>query len=131
MNMSELIWGAVGFLLTIMILSYLLGDNVFFRIAVHIFIGLTSGYLAVLIFNQILLPQLLTPLTTGSWPDIVWFIVPLLMIILLLLSQIPRFKSIGNIPLAYLVGVTAALAIGGAVFGTLIPQSRAVIVMPQ
>jgi len=127
MNMSELVWGAVGFLLSIMILSYLIGDNVFFRIAVHIFIGLTSGYLAVLIFNQILLPQLLTPLTTGSWPDIVWFIVPLLMIIMLLLSQIPRFKSIGNIPLAYLVGVTAALAIGGAVFGTLIPQSRAVI----
>ena len=127
MNMSELVWGAVGFLLTIMILSYLIGDNVFFRIAVHIFIGLTSGYLVVLIINQILIPQLLTPLTTGSWPDIAWFIVPLLMVILMLLSQIPRFKSIGNIPLAYLVGVTAALAIGGAVFGTLIPQSRAII----
>ncbi|MEA3325819.1 MAG: hypothetical protein U9R53_00655 [Chloroflexota bacterium] len=127
MNINELIWGAVGFLLTVMILSYLIGDNFFFRLAVHVFIGLTGGYLAVLIINQILIPQLMTPLITGSWPEKAWFIVPVLMITLLLLSQIPRFKTIGNIPLAYLLGLTAALAIGGAVFGTLIPQSRAVI----
>ena len=127
MNVSELIWGAVGVLLTVMVLSYLIGDNVLFQIAVHIFIGLTGGYLVVLIINHILLPQLMTPLIAGSWSEKVWFIVPLLMITLLLLGQIPRFKSLGNIPLAYLVGLTAAIAIGGAVFGTLIPQSRAVI----
>jgi len=31
MSLSELIWGGVGFLLTVMVLSYLIGDNFFFR----------------------------------------------------------------------------------------------------
>ncbi len=125
--MGELLWGVVGFLLTIMVLSYLIGDNIFFRIAAHLFLGVTGGYLAVLIVNQVLIPQLIIPLFTDTWPDFAWTIIPAILILLLVISQIPRLKSFGVIPLAYLVGATAALAIGGAVFGTLIPQSRAII----
>jgi len=125
--MSELIWGTVGFLLTIMVLSYLIGDNAFFRIAVHLFIGLTGGYLSVLIINHVLIPGLVTPLLTDTWPDIMWTVIPAVLNLLLVISQIPRLKNIRKIPLAYLVGTTAALAIGGAVFGTLIPQSRTII----
>jgi hypothetical protein len=46
---------------------------------------------------------------------------------LLGLSLIPRFTGLGRIPLAFLAGLTAAIAIGGAVFGTILPQSQAVI----
>lgn len=127
MNPSEWVWGVVGLLLTVMILSYLIGDNFLFRIAAHLFVGLTAGFIFVLIINQILWPYLINPLAVGSWTDRLWLILPLVLILLLLLSQIPRFKGLGSIPLAYLGGLTAAVAIGGAVFGTLIPQSWAVI----
>lgn len=127
MNLSEWVWGSVGFLLTVMALSYLIGDNVFFRLAAHLFVGVTAGYLSVLIINQILWPYLLSPLFTGSWNERMWLIIPLVLILMLLLSQIPRLAGVGSLPLAYLAGLIAAIVIGGAVFGTLIPQSRAVI----
>ncbi len=127
MILNDVVWGVVGLLLTIMILSYLIGDNVFFRLAAHLFVGLTAGYMAVLIIRQILVPYLIQPLINGGWVERLWMIGPLALVILLLLSQLPRFTSLGRIPLAYLAGLTAAVVIGGAVFGTLIPQSRAIV----
>lgn len=127
MNLSEMIWGAVGFLLTVMILSYLIGDNFFFRLAGHLFIGLTAGYLTVVFVNHIFLPYLITPFIAGSWVERLWLVIPMVLILLLLLGQIPRLSSLGILPLAFLIGLTAAMAIGGAVFGTLIPQAQAVI----
>ena len=127
MNWNDFLWGMVGFLLTVMILSYLLGDNVFFRLASSLFIGLTAGYLAVVVIRDILGPYLWVPLVSGSWPAMLLTLVPLILIGLLVVSQLPRFAKLGSFPLAFLAGLAAALAIGGAVFGTLIPQAGAVI----
>jgi len=111
----------------VMILSYLIGDNFFFRLAVHLFIGLTAGFLAVLIIQQILWPYLIMPLVNGVLAEQLWLGVPLLLILLLVLGQVPRLKGLGSIPLGFLLGLTAAVTIGGAVFGTLIPQVRSLI----
>ncbi len=127
MNLSELTWGIIGLLLTIMVLSYLIGDNFFFRLAAYIFVGLTAGYIAVLLITEILLPRLIQPLVSGSIQSQIWVIIPLILVLLLFLGQIRRFSALSSIPLAYVAGVAAALAIGGAVFGTLLPQSLAVI----
>ena len=127
MNWNELIWSLVGLLLTVMVLSYLIGDNAFFRLASALFIGLTAGFVAVRIFKDILGPYLWLPLMAGTWSERLLALVPLILISLLVLSQIPRFAHWGSFPLAFLAGLAAALAIGGAVFGTLLPQARAVI----
>jgi CBS domain containing-hemolysin-like protein len=127
MTISDYIWSLVGFLLTIMVLSYLVGDNFFFRLAVHLFIGLTAGYVAVLLVRQILLPQLVIPLVNGSSPQRFWLVLPLALVLLLLVGQIPKFSAAAIIPLAYLAGLAAAIVIGGAVFGTLLPQSRSIL----
>lgn len=127
MNLNALVWPVVGFLLTVMILSYLIGDNFFFRLAAYLFVGLTAGYLAVILVNQILWPHLVQPLVTGAWPDRLWLAVPLILVLLLLLGQIPKLSGLARVPLAFLAGLTAAITIGGAVFGTLIPQAQAVI----
>ena len=127
MNPGTMIWTVVGFLLTVMVLSYLIGDNIFFRLAAYLFVGLTAGYLAVLLINQVLWPHLVQPLATGTWPDFLWWVIPAILALLLLLGQIPKWSALSRIPLAFLVGLTAAIAIGGAVFGTLIPQARAVV----
>ena len=123
----EIFWIVVSFLLTVMVLSYLVGDNVFFRIAAHLFIGVTSGYVVLLIINEIILPYMLNPLITGTWIDRLWLGIPILLMLLLIISQIKKFTWIGTLPLAYLAGLAAAVAVGGAVFGTLIPQSRTII----
>ena len=51
---DALIGPIVAMLLTIMVLSYIIGDNILFRLAVHIFIGVASGYAAVLILYNVL-----------------------------------------------------------------------------
>lgn len=127
MNLSDWIWGGVGLLLSVMVLSYLIGDNFLFRFAAYLFVGVTAGYLTVLIINQILGPYLFQPMMTATWLGRLWLVVPLVLIVLLVLSQFPRFAGVGSLPLAFLAGLTAAIAIGGAVFGTLIPQSWAVV----
>jgi len=128
MNWTDFAWSLAGFLLTVMVFSYLIGDNIFFRLASALFVGLTAGYLAVLVIHHILGPYLWTPLVSGSWAARLWTLVPLVLIGLLGLSQFARFSKLGSIPLAFLAGVIAAVTVVGAVFGTLIPQSAALII---
>jgi hypothetical protein len=40
----------------------------------------------------------------------------------LLAKLSPRFSKVGNIPLAFLAGVGAAIALGGAIMGTIVTQ---------
>ncbi len=127
MSMQELIWGVAGFLLTVMVLSYLIGDNPFFRIAAYALVGVTAGFLTVLVTRQILWPYLIEPLAYGTWIERLWVLIPLVLALLLIMGQLKRFEGVGRIPLAFLAGLTAAIAVGGAVFGTLIPQMRAVV----
>lgn len=127
MSMRDLIWGVVGLVLTVMVLSYLIGDNFLFQIAASIFIGVTSGFLSVLIIRQILWPYLFEPLVSGTWIERLWVVVPLVLALLLVMGQFPRFKGVGRIPLAFLAGLTAGVVVGGAVFGTMIPQIRLIV----
>jgi hypothetical protein len=121
----DLLSAIVGLILTLMIFSYLLDDNPLFRIAVYIFIGVSSGYAATVVCYQVLAPKLLAPLRTGDPNQLLLTIIPLFLSISLLAKLTPRISWIGNFAMAVLVGVGAAAALGGAVLGTLLPQARA------
>jgi hypothetical protein len=125
----DLISAGISFLITILILSYLIGDNPLFRAAVYVFVGAAAGYVAAVAWNEIIVPNFVQPAVSGtvfaSPGQIVAWIIPLLGSILLLLNIFPRLSNIGQLPMAYLVGVGAAVAIGGAVLGTLFPQISA------
>ncbi|MCI0552710.1 MAG: hypothetical protein L0287_17300 [Anaerolineae bacterium] len=120
----ELISALVGLILTLMIFSYLIGDSPLFRVAVYIFIGVASGYAAIVVCYQVLLPKLsLLPLNEPA--TMMFGLIPFFLGVTLLTKTIPRISWIGNFAMAVLVGVGAAAAVGGALLGTLIPQARA------
>ncbi len=127
MTLNAVIWGVIGFLLTVMVLSYLIKDSLFFRLAAYLLIGLTAGYLVVLVVNRVLLPHLIWPMADASWSERLWLFVPIVLGLLLLIGQIPHLSQLSRIPLAYLAGLSAAVAIGGAVFGTIVPQGQAML----
>ena len=54
-------------------------------------------------------------------------LVPLILSLLVLTKAFPRLSGLGTPVLAFLVGIGAAAAIGGAVLGTVIPQSNATV----
>jgi len=119
----EMISAIIGLTLTLMIFSYLIGDNPLFRVAVYVFIGSASGYAAVVVWHYVLTPKLFEPLTDPA--QLLLLVVPLILSISLLAKLSPRISWIGNFAMAVLVGVGAATAIGGALVGTLIPQAMA------
>lgn len=113
------IW--VSALLTVMVLSYLLGDNPLYRIAEHLFVGTAVGYAVLVAWYALLQPRLVLPLLKAPLEN--WTLgVPFLLAVLLLARLNHSWRGAGMIPLAFLLGVGVALAIGGALFGSILPQ---------
>jgi hypothetical protein len=129
MTLSDLIWALVSFVLTVLVFSYLLGDNPFLRFASSVFVGAAAGYVVVVALDQVLWPKLFEPLIFGSISNEqrILLLVPLVLGILLLFKLFPRLTRLGNGSMAYLVGSGAAVIIGGALLGTLFPQSAATV----
>jgi hypothetical protein len=108
----------VGAVLTLLIFSYLLGDNPLYRLALHLFVGALVGYSLGMVLRDVLLGMVLAQLLTNP----LGVVVPLVLGILLLFKGFPRQAYAGNFSVAYLVGVGTAVALSGALLGTLVPQ---------
>lgn len=114
-----------GFVLTLMVFSYILADNFLYRIAVYIFVGLAAGYVTVVTVESVLLPWVRGTVLSGDVGSMVVGVIPLLIGFLLLLKVSPRFARVGNIALAFMVGIGTAVAVAGAIIGTLLPLAGA------
>lgn len=119
----DILWTVVSFLLTLLILSFIFGDNPLFRIASYLFVGVSAGYATALLIYQVIWPRIVTPIMEGNWI----MAIPLLLGLLLAFRLVPSLSRVGNVSMAYLVGAAAAVAIGGAVLGTLLGQTRGAI----
>jgi hypothetical protein len=97
-----------------------------FRIATYLFVGVAAGYVATMLLYQVILPRLFWPALQGG---LLTVLVPLILSVFLVAKLFPRFSRLGNIPMGYIVGVAAAVIIGGAVLGTLFGQGQASINM--
>lgn len=112
------IW--VAAIATLLTLSILVGARRPFTWTQRLLAGLLTGYLALLAIREVLLPRLIEPLASDPGGR------PLLLVALLLAGMLvgarwlPRW--VGAIPIAVLIGATAAFALGGAMVGTVLPQ---------
>jgi len=117
--------------LTVMVLSYIVGDNAFFRVATYVFVGVASGYAAAVAWQEVLQPRLIAPFldlgTTqlGAGSFLTSVVVPLALVALLGLRLVPGAGRLGGLAVAILIGVGAAAVVGGAITGTLVPQTLA------
>ncbi len=125
MGWADWIGALFGFVLTLLVFSYLVGDNPLFRITLHLFIGVSAGFAATVVIYNVIFPRMFVPLVYGQGSEQLLALVPIVLAGLLVTKISPRLAFIGNLPMAYIVGVSAAAAIGGAVLGTLIPQTLA------
>lgn len=119
---ADVIGMAAGFLLTLFIYSYLLGDNALYRIAVHIMVGVTAGYAAVVAVQEIFLPLFQQLAADPAAPANVFWIIPLALALLLLLTWVRPVAWLANGAVGALVGVGAAVGLVGVITGTLLPQ---------
>lgn len=126
---TDILGAIVGLVLTLMILSYMLGDNPLFRLAMYLFVGVAAGYAVVVAVQNVIIPQLFIPvLAMGSQtvdPGQITLLGFSWLLALLFLLKLQPSNLIGRFPLALLAGVGAAVAVGGAITGTLLPQAAA------
>lgn len=121
MEASEIIGLIIGFILTLFVFSFVLGDNPLYRFAVHLLVGVSAGYAAVLIIQDVLLPVFQDVIENPADPDNILLFFPLLLSFLLLLKLFPRLAWLGNSSMAILMAIGAAVGLIGAITGTLIP----------
>lgn len=128
----DLIAGWVSLVLTLFIFSYLLGDNVLYRLAIHVLVGAAAAYALIVASESVIKPWLEeTLLVDAAGRDEATVIalrvigpVPFLVGVLLLFKVSPRLAAVGNLGLVLLIGVGVAVAIAGAVSGTILPLAR-------
>ncbi len=129
----DLIAGWVSLVLTLLIFSYLLGDNVLYRLAVHVLVGVAAGYTVIVAAESVIKPWLdETLLAEADGRDEATLAalrvvgaVPFLVGALLLFKVSPRLAPVGSLGLVCVIGVRVAVAIAGAVAGTIVPLARA------
>lgn len=113
-------------LLTLMVFSYLLGANPLWRIAQSLLVGVSVGYVSLVVLTQVIAPQvgrIIQPPAGQPEVDRWLAIVPVALGLLLLLRIAIPGAWPASLGLNIVVVVGAALALGGALAGILVPQT--------
>jgi hypothetical protein len=124
--MFSLVGSAAAAALTLVTLSYVIGDHRLFRIVLFLFVGVSAGYAGAVVVEDIVFPYLVFPLSDllvgSAATDIVELSIRTGLSLLLLSKLTRRGARLGNPITALLTGTGAALATEGAVLGTILPQ---------
>lgn len=132
------IWIA-GFL-TLAIFSFLYKDNPFYRLAEHIFAGLSAGYYLGLIWQSVIVQQLADPMSQHwagmfSGPDtgthikqFIFLVIAAILAMLIFARLFPKMSWVSRYPLAFVMGNTAGIYLTSELHGRLLGQVSATFV---
>lgn len=132
---GEIVTRLIAGLLTLFVLSRMVGDNPAFRVAQYLFVGVSLGYGFVVLYHQVLLPtfaRMAVGVGAGNWTSVLVLAFPFLLG-LLFLPRVTGLQSgswLANYPLALIFGVGTGLSLVGVLVGTLIPQILATVPTP-
>jgi len=100
-------------LMTLSIFSYLYGDNIFYKSAEHIFVGVSAGYIFAITFWDQIYPNLLGRLfplyVDAGYEFEIFYIIPFILGIFMILRLVPNLSWLARISIAYIVGMAAGL----------------------
>jgi hypothetical protein len=104
---------------TLALYSFLYRDNPFFKLAEHVFAGLSAGYYFGQIFQSVLIQQLWIPLSQ----DHKWvLLLPATLGALLFARFVSRFAWLSRLSLAFVIGSTAGISVTQQLHGLVMPQ---------
>lgn len=112
----------LGIFLTFAILSFLYKDNPVYKLAEHLFIGVSIGYVVTKQFYDTLDPKLIANLVNNNWH----YLLPLALSLMLLTKAVSkRWSWLARYPIAFVVAFYAGLQVNGALQGDFGPQLQA------
>lgn len=106
---NEVLIGAwLATALSLFIYTFLYKDNPFFKLAEHIFVGASVGYLLTITYHDVMLKKLYLPLVEqGKWS----LLIAALLGFLLLSRLIPQISWLSRIAFAFILGISSGVAI--------------------
>lgn len=111
-----------GFL-TLCVFSFLLGDNPFYKLAEHIYVGVSAGYWMCVIFWGTLYPDIYLSLRAGNYSALI----PLVLGLMMLFQLNEKTAWVSRWPLCFMVGMYAGLQIVLSMDALIIEQVTASI----
>jgi hypothetical protein len=109
----------VAAFLTLCVFSFLYKDNPFYRFAEHLFVGAAAGYLLAVQYQNVLLPNVFTPLFKDHR---LLVLAPLGLGIVLLLRVWDKTAGWSRWAMAFYVGIYSGIAIPGYMQGFIMAQ---------
>lgn len=122
--MEALVGGGIATVLSLLVLSRAIADNPLYRFAQYLLVGVGLGYVAAVLVNQTLVPPIRAVVTGQARFETLATLSVSGLLLVLLATRFgrQRVSYLANVPLAVLFGIGAALALVGAVRGTIVPQ---------
>lgn len=112
--------------LTIAILSFLYKDNPLYKVAEHIYVGISAGFAIIYAWAFDVYPMLVdtfrTNLAQRNYVEAWILLVPALLGLMMLARSVPRIGWISRWPISFTIGIGAGLALVATVQGYLLPQ---------
>ncbi|MCK4632870.1 MAG: hypothetical protein KAT79_06330 [candidate division Zixibacteria bacterium] len=105
---------------TLALFSFMYKDNPVYKVAEHIFAGLTAGYQVGLIWDTIILQQVWDPMIGGKY----YLIIPGILGCLMFTRFSSRFSWVSRVSLAFVMGVTSGIFLISQLHGLVLPQMR-------
>ena len=110
-------WVATG--LTLFIFSFLYKDNPLFKIAEHLYVGVSLGYTIVKTYDSVVMTLIIRPiLDKGEWS----LLIPVAIGTLMLARYVPKAAWLSRYAFAFIVGVGAGLAIPRTISSFILKQ---------
>jgi hypothetical protein len=120
------IW--VGAILTLCILSYFTSgkQNVAFRFAQSTVLGISIGYIIVLVFVKQLNSLAISKIATGN----IIYIIPIILGLLMYSKFVPQYRYLARIPIAWVVALGLGLGARGTLQSNILIQIMSTAKLP-
>jgi hypothetical protein len=121
-EMADAVGVWVGALLTLALFSFLYKDNPVYKLAEHIFVGVSAGYGVAVVWHTSIVADLYTRLREPG-KDHNWLIIfPAILGMMMILRFIPRYGWLSRWPIAFLLGTYSGLAIPAVMQANVLDQ---------
>ncbi len=116
---QDIIGTWIAALLTVFIFSFLYEDNPLYKLAEHIFVGVSAGYWMAIVYRNTIKPNLIDNVAMGinslakgppMWDKLSYIIAGILGV-LLIMKLVPSINWIARWPLSFMVGISSGLGI--------------------
>ena len=128
MTLADIIGVWIAAFLTLAIFSFLYRDNPVYKLAEHVFVGVSAGYGVVITWREAVMPDLINPLL---YPDAVGLDAPNFVVLIpgalgmLMFSRFfRRWDWLSRWPIAFVMGLSAGMTIPGVIQADLLGQLR-------